>query len=145
MCSPNVCARYSRAGFPRVGDGGKSIVLLMLVLVSFLLGRRWHRHSCQRPTRCTSPFGVVPVGSGDGVGDCHDAADLSNECLFIFPLCIFFFWRKLYSFFQGKDSYFCTLLGIPLVQREPTPCYRDAYSVDTPRWAYWEKGWQKHF
>ena len=25
--------------------------------------------------RCTSPLGVVPVGLGDGVGDCHDVAN----------------------------------------------------------------------
>ena len=33
--------------------------------------------------RCTSPLGVVPVGSGDGFGDCHDVANLSRVCLFI--------------------------------------------------------------
>ena len=27
----------------------------------------------------------------------------------------------------------------------PTPCYNDAYSVGTPKWALWEKGWQKHY
>ena len=32
-----------------------------------------------------------------------------------------------------------------VAEREPTPCYRDAYSVDTPRWASWEKGWLMHF
>ena len=26
----------------------------------------------------------------------------------------------------------------------PTPCYNDAYSVGTPEWALWEKGWLKH-
>ena len=26
----------------------------------------------------------------------------------------------------------------------PTPCYNDAYSVGTPRWAFREKGWQKY-
>ena len=26
----------------------------------------------------------------------------------------------------------------------PTPCYNDAYSVGTPRWAFWGKGWQKY-
>ena len=35
--------------------------------------------------RCTSNHGVVPVGLGDGVGDCHDAADLSREPLFLSP------------------------------------------------------------
>ena len=27
----------------------------------------------------------------------------------------------------------------------PTPCYDDAYSVGTPRWAFWGEGWQKHY
>ena len=26
----------------------------------------------------------------------------------------------------------------------PTPCYNDAYSVGTPKWALWGKGWLKH-
>ena len=26
----------------------------------------------------------------------------------------------------------------------PTPCCNDAYSVGTPKWALWEKGWLKH-
>ena len=32
---------------------------------------------------CTSPLGVVPAGSGDGVGDCHDAANFLEKWLFI--------------------------------------------------------------
>ena len=39
--------------------------------------------------RRTSPPGFVLLGSGDGVGDCHDAADLSRERLFYFPLVTF--------------------------------------------------------
>ena len=37
------------------------------------------------------------------------------------------------------------LLSMPVAHWEPTPCYRDAYSVDTPRWASWGKGWLTHF
>ena len=33
--------------------------------------------------RCTSPLGVVPAGLGDGVGHCHDIAELPRVCLFI--------------------------------------------------------------
>ena len=36
--------------------------------------------------RCTSPRGVVSVGLGDGVGDCHDVANLPGTGLFISPL-----------------------------------------------------------
>ena len=32
--------------------------------------------------RRTSPLGVVPVGLGEGVGDCHDAAYLQRRGLF---------------------------------------------------------------
>ena len=28
---------------------------------------------------------------------------------------------------------------------ELNTCYRDAYSVGTPNWAFGEKGWQKHY
>ena len=38
---------------------------------------------------CTSPLGVVPVGLGDGVGDCHDVANLPSVCLFISLLYLF--------------------------------------------------------
>ena len=41
---------------------------------------------------CTSPLGVVPAGLGDGVGDCHDAANLPRVCL-----------SHVFNFF-GKDS-----------------------------------------
>ena len=84
--------------------------------------------------RCTSPLGVVPVGLGDGVGDCHDVANLPRVCLFISLL--FLFWVKiLYSFSKSMR----------VAKWEPTPCYRDAFSVGTPNWAFREKGWQKHF
>ena len=39
--------------------------------------------------RCTSPLGVVPVGSGDGVGDCHEAANLLEKRPFISPQFLF--------------------------------------------------------
>ena len=39
--------------------------------------RRGHRRSGRRLSRpAVCLLGVVLVGSGDGVGDCHDAADL---------------------------------------------------------------------
>ena len=73
--------------------------------------------------RCTSPPGVVPVGSGDGVGDCHDVANLQKERL-LFPF-VSFWVEKLDSFSKSLVSHFCLLLGIA------HPCYRDAYSVGT--------------
>ena len=64
------------------------LVLLLLILVSVLLVSTWihirrgHRYSV------LPPRGVVPVGLGDGVGDCHDVANLSKECLLITLLYI---------------------------------------------------------
>ena len=87
---------------------------------------------------CTSPLGVVPAGLGDGVGDCHDAANLPRVCLFI--SLIFHFWGKnLTTFFQGKVSCICLPLGMLVAKKEPTPCYHDAYSVGTPNGAFWGK------
>ena len=91
---------------------------------------------------CTSPLGVVPAGLGDGVGDCHDAANLPRMCLFI--SLVFHFGKKTLLFFQGKVSQICLPLGILVAKREPTPCYHDAYSVGTPNRAFREKGWQIH-
>ena len=39
--------------------------------------------------RCTSPLGVVPVGLGEGVGDCHDVANLPRVRLFISLVYLF--------------------------------------------------------
>ena len=59
--------------------------------------------------RCSSPLGVVPVGLGDGVGDCRDVANVPKECLSIPPFISFFFWKNLCSFCKGMVSYFlCT-------------------------------------
>ena len=57
--------------------------------------------------RCTSLLGVVPVGSGDGVGDCQDAANFLEKWLFI--SLVFIFGEKTLLFFQGKVFYYCFL------------------------------------
>ena len=44
------------------------------------------------------PLGVVPVGLGDGAGDCHDVANLPKECLFISLL--YLFGRKNFTLFR---------------------------------------------
>ena len=92
--------------------------------------------------RCTSPLRVVPVGLGDGVGHCHDVANLLGKCLSISLQS--FFGGELYSFFQGMVLFSYALLSMLEAHWEPTPCYRDAYSVGTPNWASWEKGWLTH-
>ena len=75
--------------------------------------------------RCTSPLGVVLVGSVD------------------FP-CVSFWENKFYSFFKSIVVGFYIPLGMLVAKWVPTPCYNDAYSVGTPKWAFWGKGWQNH-
>ena len=36
-------------------------------------------------------------------------------------------------------------LGMLVAKWVPTPCYNDAYSVGTPKWASWGKDWLKHY
>ena len=80
-------------------------VLLLLILVSVLLFSTWiyiRRGivtvvSAHPARRCTSPLGVVPVGLGDGVGDCHDVANLPRKRSFYFPFV--FLWGKNFTLF----------------------------------------------
>ena len=81
------------------------------------------------------------VGLGDGVGDCHDVANLPKECLFI-SLC--FFCGKHFTLFQGMVLFVSVLLDMLVAKWKPIPCYHDAFSVGTPNWAFREKGWQMH-
>ena len=93
---------------------------------------------------CTSPLGVVPAGLGDGVGHCHDVAKLPRVCLFI--SLVFLFGRMVCTLFSRVFlCFFSKPLGMLVAKWVPTPCYDDAYSVGTPKWASWEKGWQKHY
>ena len=58
---------------------------------------------------CTSPLGVVPAGLGDGVGHCHDVANLPRVVLFI--SLIFLFGEQVLLFFQEYGSGFFTTAG----------------------------------
>ena len=84
---------------------------------------------------CTSPLGVVPAGSR--------RRQSSKGVSFYFP-CISFWENKLYSFFKSMILGFSLPLGMLVAKWVPTPCYNDAHSVGTPKWALWEKGWLKH-
>ena len=54
--------------------------------------------------RCTSHRGVLPVGLGDGINDCHDAVILQKEGPFYFSLGYFrrskLLFSKKYGFVQ---------------------------------------------
>ena len=119
------------------------LVLLLLILVSVLLvgtlinTRRGHRYGGQRPS-CSVvhfPSRGRAAGLGDGVGHCHDVAELPRVCLFISP--VYLFWgNKLYSFFRSIVLGFSSLLGVQVTKWVPTPCHNDAYSVGTPKGHY---------
>ena len=145
LCPPFVCARFSRARFPLDGEekingpllGVWSFFLLILVtalLVStWIYVRRGHRHSGQRPSRSAAYFssrGIhiihirrghrYSLGWGDGVGHCHDVANLPGKCLFI----SLFFGRRgkqALLFFKGMVSYFVVLLSMQVAKRGAHP------------------------
>ena len=69
---------------------GPSFVNLGIVTVVSVHPARW----------CTSPLGVVPAGLGEGVGDCHDVANLPRVCLFV-SLVFLFGGNDFTHFFPG--------------------------------------------
>ena len=50
----------------------------------------------------------------------------------------------MYSFFKSMFMGVSIPLGMLVAKWVPTPCCNDAYSVGTPKWALWGKGWLKH-
>ena len=59
--------------------------------------------------RRTSTLGVVPVGLGDGVGDCHDVASFLEKCIFI--SLFYLFGRTNFSLFSGVSFLFFITAG----------------------------------
>ena len=47
--------------------------------------------------------------------------------------------NNLYFFFRSIIVGFSISLGMLVAKWVPTPCYNDAYSVGTPKWALWGK------
>ena len=86
---------------------------------------------------CTSPLGAVPAGLGDGVGNCHDVANL-------LPLCFFLGGTSCTLFSGERCLVFHYCWECLWLSGCPPPCYNDAYSVGTPKWAFWVKSWPKH-
>ena len=139
------------------GDGGWGnkwsffwgLVLLLLILVSVLLVgtlisiRRGHRYSDQRPSCSVVHF--PSRGRARWVGGRRWSLSRRRQTFkslsFYFP-SIFFWGNNFYSFFKSMG--FSIPLGMLVANWVPTPCYNDAYSVGTPRWAFWGKGWQKY-
>ena len=92
---------------------------------------------------CTSPLGVVPAGLGGRRWSLSRRRQTSKSVSFYFPF-VSFWVNMLYSFFKSTVSGFSLLLDMLVAKWVPTPCYRDAYSVGTPNWAFWGKGWQRY-
>ena len=147
-CVLPTCAQgLVEPGSRGVGEGENNwtsfwwLVLLLLILVTALLVSTWihirreHRHSDQRPSRSAVYFpsrGSCPLGWGTACWfTCRDAANLLGKCLFIY---FFFLKKKTLLFEKGMVLFIYALLSMPEAHWEPTLCYRDAYSVDTPRW-----------
>ena len=121
------------------------LVLLLLILVSFLLVgslisiRRGHRYSDQRPSCSVVHF--PSRGRARWVGgrrwSLSRRRQTSKSLSFYFP-SVFFWGNNFYSFFKSL------VFSIPLDMLVAKWVPNDAYSVGTPRWAFWGKGWQKH-
>ena len=89
---------------------------------------------------CTSPLGVVPAGLGGRRWPLSRRRQTSKGVSFYF-LCVSLWKNKFFSFFKSMG--FSIPLGMQVAEWVPTPCCNDAYSVGTPKWALWRKGWQK--
>ena len=148
LCAPTVCARFRSSQVPVGWEKGENkwssswgLVLLLLILVSFLLVSSWinirrgHRHSGQRPSCSVVQF--PSRGRARWVGGrrwrLSRRLQSSKRVSFSFPL--FFIDGGENFFFKGKVSCISSLLDMLVAKREPTPCYNDAYSVGTPKWA----------
>ena len=141
MFFQRVCARFGRAGFPRVGERGKINAPLLgdwssfcqplvtaLLVSTWIHIRRGHRHSGQRPSR---PAVYLPSRDrapwvGGRRWRLSRRRRPPKRASFYFSLS-FFFWEKI-----------CASLDTDMLvaKWEPAPCYRDAYSVNTPQRAW---------
>ena len=127
------------------------LVLLLLILVSVLLVstliniRRWHRHSGQRPSCSVVHFSSR--GRARWVGGrrwrLSRRRQTSKGVSFYFPF-LSFLGNVFLPFFKSIIWGFSIPLGMLVARWVPTPSYNDAHLVGTPKWAFWEKGWQIH-
>ena len=104
-----------------------------------------HRHSGQRPSRSAVNF--PSRGRARWVGGrrwrLSRRRQSSKGVSFYFPFVSFFGERTLLFSLRVWFLVFSSLLGMLVAKWEPTPCYRDGYSVGTPNWALREIGLAK--
>ena len=127
------------------------LVLLLLILVSVLLVSTWINIGRGASSQWSASIllgGALPLSGSCPLGWWKTLATVTTSpifegCVFLFPLYIFF-GEQIMLFFKENDCCFLLPLGMRVAKWVPTPCYDDAYSVGTPKWALWEKGWLKH-
>ena len=114
------------------------LVLLLSILVSALLVSTWihirrgHRHRCQRPSLPTVHFpsrGRARWVGGEALAPVT-TSPIFQESVFLFPLGMLL--KKLCLFSRRKLLTFGYCWICQQLRGEPTPRYRDAYSVGTP-------------
>ena len=122
------------------------LVLLLLILVfsswsALLINiRREHRYSGQCPSCSVVHF--PSRGRARWVGGrrwpLSRRRQTSKSVSFYFP-CVSFLGKTFYSFFKSIIVGFSLPMGMLVAKWVPTPCYNDACSVGTPKWAFWRK------
>ena len=128
------------------------LVLLLLILVSVLLvgtlinirkgaSSQWSASILLGGALHLS--GSCPLGWETALGIVTTSPISQGKCLFYFPSV--FFCGKIDVFSGVRFFGFLLLLGMLVAKWVPTPCYNDAYSVGTPKWASGGKDWLKHY
>ena len=127
------------------------LAFLLFILMSVLLVSIWMnaRKECRNSGQCPSCSLVhFPTrGRARWVGGrrwpLSRRSQFSRKRIFYFPWG--FSWgTKLCLFFRGMAFIWVLLLDMLVAMREPTPCYRDAYSVGIPKGACGGKSGQNH-
>ena len=120
-------------------------ILMTVPLVSILINIiKECRHSGQRPS-CIGALpllGSCPLGWGTALATVA-TQPVFQETDLLFPL-VFFWGTKLCLFCKGMVFMLILLLDMLVAKWEPTPCYRDAYSVGIPNRACGGKSGQMH-
>ena len=87
--------------------------------------------------------GSGPLGWGTALATVATLPTFQKMDL-LFPW-VFFWGTKLCLFCKGMVFILFLLLDMLVAKWEPTPCYRDAYSVGFPKGACGEKSGQMHY
>ena len=99
------------------------------------LDKHWGRRGASILLGGALPLsGSCPLGWGTALATVT-TSPIFQGCVFLFPLYIFL-GEQIILFFSGVYFCFFLPLGMLVAKWVPTPCYNDAYSVGTPKWAF---------